>query len=87
MKRVNYLILLIIFFSFSLESFSQDRSLAIGIGAGLTRGVNEAKRYERTIGPLFGIYGLFNNGLMQNFTPELSISYYSNATENVGGFS
>lgn len=69
------------------QSSAVDNNIAVGIGAGLTRGINEGIQDERTIGPLFGAFVLFNNFLGQNFTPELSFSYYSNATSDYGGFS
>lgn len=88
MKKTIFSLLIAIFvLGASVEVFSQDKSIAIGIGAGLTRGINEGKQDERTLGPLFGVYGLFNNGLGKNLTPEFSFSYYKNGTSDFGGFS
>lgn len=67
--------------------YSQGKSLDIGVGVGLTRGINEGIQGERAIGPLFGVYALYQNGLGENFTPEFSFSYYSNGTSEFGGFS
>ncbi len=67
--------------------FAQGKSIDVGIGVGLTRGINEAIQGERTLGPLFGIYALYQNGLGENFTPEFSFSYYSNGTSEYVGFS
>ena len=81
-KNILYFALIIFALMFASNLYSQNKSIAVGVGVGATRGINEAVRSERTIGPLFGIYGLFNNGLMDNLTPEFAISYYLNgATE------
>lgn len=67
---------------------AQDKSISVGIGAGLTRGVNEGIPSERTLGPLFGIFGIYNNGIMNGLSPEFAFSYYTNGTEEVlGGYS
>ena len=68
----------------SYTSPAQEKSIAIGIGAGLSRGVNESRPTDRNIGPLFGIYGLYNNGIINGLTPELSVSYMTNGTKNDG---
>lgn len=64
---------------------SQDKYFAIGIGGGITQGVNEAKSDQLSFGPLFNLYGLYQNGLGKNFTPEISFSYYLNGTSDYGG--
>ena len=65
---------------------SMDKSIDIGIGGGLTRGINEATSSERSLGPLFGAYVLYTNGLMDNLTPEFAISYFKNSS-NEGVYS
>ncbi|GAB1371469.1 hypothetical protein MASR1M45_15310 [Candidatus Kapaibacterium sp.] len=67
---------------------SQDKSISVGLGVGLTRGINEGIPSERTLGPLFGIFGIYENGLMNRLSPELAFTYYTNGTSEVnGGFS
>jgi outer membrane protein OmpA-like peptidoglycan-associated protein/outer membrane protein W len=61
---------------------SQNKSIAVGVGLGLTRGINESISAERSLGLLFGVYGLYNNGISSSLTPEFAFSYYTNgATE------
>lgn len=87
--KFNYfgLLLALLLMSNQFSGISQDKELAIGIGGGLTRGINEGIQDQRQIGPLFGAYVLYTNGLGENLTPEFSFSYYSNGTEEFGGFS
>lgn len=66
---------------------AQDKSLAIGVGLGLARGVNESVPSERSLGPLFSIYSLWNNGLGNGFTPEFALTYYTTGTSDKGAFS
>lgn len=87
MKKTIYIMLAFLSISMFNELHAQEKSIAVGAGLGGTRGVNEGVRSDRTIGPLFGIYGLFENGLAKGFTPEVAFSYYSNGTSNTGGFS
>jgi outer membrane protein OmpA-like peptidoglycan-associated protein/opacity protein-like surface antigen len=87
MFRKLLLIIIVIGFSSNLL-FAQQKSISIGIGAGLTRGMNEGISTDRTIGPLFGIFGIYHNGLMNGLSPEIAFSYYTNGTtEALGGFS
>lgn len=83
MKKLS-IILLTAFLVFSQlpQVFAADKTISVGIGAGLTRGMNEAKQDERSFGPLFGAYALFNNLLGENLTPEFSFQYYTNGTSN-----
>lgn len=85
MKYLTILLTLAFFLS-THDVKSYDKSIAIGAGIGLTRGVNESKPSDRTIGPLFGVYGLWNNGLGKSFTPELAITYYNNGTSSENDF-
>ncbi len=71
---------LVLFLLTGLSLQAADKSIAIGVGVGLTRAVNESKPGDRALGPLFGIYGLFNNGIAEGFTPEIAITYYTNGT-------
>jgi len=86
-KFITLFIATIIIFGMTDVLLSQDKSIAIGIGGGITRGINEGKTDERTLGPLFGVYALYNNGLGENWTPEFSFSYLNNGTSEVGGYS
>lgn len=87
MKKFLIFLIILGFITPTLATLAQEKSIAIGIGLGLTRGMNEGKQDERTIGPLFGLYGLFTNGLGNNLTPEFSVSYYMNGTSSYGGYS
>jgi len=84
-RRITFSLLM--FCMLFYNSFSQEKGISIGIGAGLSYGINEAVREERSFGALFGVYGLFENGIGSGLTPELSINYYENGTEDFGGFS
>jgi len=85
-KKTSLFFVLIVLISTSL--FAQERNIAVGIGAGLTRGINEGIPGDREIGPLFSVFGVFNNGILWGLSPELSFSYYTNsAKENPDGFS
>lgn len=82
------LLLLVVASFFSTSLYSQDRSIAVGIGAGLTRGINEAKPEERALGPLFSAFAVYNNGILWGLSPELGFSYFTSGTsDNDGGFS
>lgn len=63
---------------------AQDKSISVGVGGGVSLGINESKPGNRNIGPLVSVFGLYNNGLMKGLTPELSFSYLSNKTKNDG---
>lgn len=78
--------LCIILVAVTNKTTPQDKSLDVGIGAGLTRGINEAVSSERKLGPLFGAYVLYNHGLMENLTPEFAVSYFTNSS-NEGVYS
>lgn len=85
-KKFLFIVLAFSFFYSNL--MSQDRNIAVGLGVGLTRGINEAKPEERTIGPLFSAFGIFNNGILWGLSPELGVSYFTNGTtDNDGAFS
>ena len=87
MNKLFTKILILLLFSATI-ALSQDRNIAVGIGVGLNRGINEGIQDERTIGPLFSVFGIFNNGIMWGLSPEIGISYYMNGTSDVeGGFS
>ncbi|MDX9789834.1 MAG: acyloxyacyl hydrolase [Candidatus Kapabacteria bacterium] len=66
-------------------AYSQEKSIAVGIGGGLTRGINEGKPEDRTIGPLVGVFGMFKNGIIRGLSPEFAFTYYSNGTSEVDG--
>ena len=59
--------LVLLLFSATI-AFSQDKNIAVGIGVGLNRGINEGIQDERTIGPLFSVFGIFNNGITWGLT-------------------
>lgn len=61
--------------------FSQNKGITVGIGGGVTRGINESKDSERNLGPMFSIYALYRNGLSQGLTPEFSFNYFVNGTK------
>ncbi len=71
----------------SLPAMSQTKSISAGVGLGLNYPINESIKSERGIGPLFSVYGLYNNGIANGFTPELSLSYFTNGTTETGGHS
>lgn len=85
MKKLIQVLILLIFVSSPL--LSQDKGITLGIGGGVTRGINESKDSERNLGPLFNIYALYRNGIAQGFTPEFSFNYFSNGTTDKGGYS
>ncbi len=66
---------------------AQQKGISVGVGLGMSYGVNESIKSERGIGPLFGAYGLWDNGLGHGLTPEFAITYFSNSTSDKGGFS
>lgn len=85
-KLIFRIVLLLLLTTSSL--ISQDKNIAVGVGLGLNRGINEGIQDERTIGPLFSAFGIFNNGIFWGLSPEIGISYYQNGTSDVeGGFS
>lgn len=86
MKSLIKILISVLMLFTSLQIFAQDKSIAFGIGGGITQGINEANSDQLSFGPLFNLYGLYQNGLGKNFTPELSLSYYVNGTSNFGGF-
>lgn len=75
----------IIFSSVSLSA--KQESISVGAGIGLARGVNESKPDERSLGFLFGVYGLWNNAITNGLTPEFAFTYFSTGTSDIGGFS
>ncbi|MCX6155885.1 MAG: OmpA family protein [Candidatus Kapabacteria bacterium] len=84
---MNNLLIALIFCSTSIAALGQGKSVSLGVAGGLTRGINEAFFSERVIGPLFGFYGLYNNGLGSGLTPEFSFQYFTNGTDKYGGWS
>ncbi len=81
-----FLIMLFIIGAISNTS-AQDKKLAVGIGGGISRGINEGRQEDRQIGPLFGAYLLFINGLGDHWTPEFAFTYAGNGTQRTDGFS
>lgn len=85
MKKLFQVLLLVVFCVSPL--LSQNKGITVGIGGGVTRGINESKDSERNLGPLFSIYALYRNGLGQGLTPEFSFNYFANGTTDKGGYS
>jgi outer membrane protein OmpA-like peptidoglycan-associated protein len=71
---------IIILLLFQTFSNAQDKGIALGIGAGLTYGVNESRHEDRAFGPEFNFLGLWRNGLGQGLTPEFNFAYFTNGT-------
>lgn len=71
----------------SLNLNAQEKSISLGAGIGLARGINEAFPSERSLGALFGVYGLFTNGFGNRLTPEFALTYYTTGTSDFGGYS
>ena len=88
MFKKSILLLLIAFICWpSGLSFSQEKDLYLGIGAGLSRGMNEGKRDERTIGAVFGANALITNAIGKGLTPEFNFNYFKNGTDEFGLYS
>lgn len=88
MNKFTIFLLMVVFtISFSLQASAQNKSIAVGIGGGLTYGINESIPEERSFGGLFGVYGLWNNGLGNGLTPEFSFQYYQNSTKDDKSYS
>lgn len=62
--------------------YSQEKGIALGVGAGLTYGINEARTEDRTFGPEFNFLALWRNGLGNGLTPEFSFAYFNNGTKD-----
>lgn len=78
MKRaLQLLILAIIIYS---PIMAQDKGITIGIGGGVTRGINESFDSQRNLGPLVNVFALYRNGIAQGLTPEFSFNYFANGT-------
>ncbi|MBX3044340.1 MAG: OmpA family protein [Candidatus Kapabacteria bacterium] len=85
-KKIIYSFLILVISFSNLKA--DEKNIAVGVGLGLNRGINEGIQDERTIGPLFSAFGIFNNGILWGLSPEIGISYYQNGTSDVeGGFS
>jgi outer membrane protein OmpA-like peptidoglycan-associated protein len=74
-------------FSGAKDTFAQDKRIAVGIGGGISRGINEGRQEDRGFGPLFGAYVLYINGFGDQLTPEFAFTYQSNGTDRTDGFS
>lgn len=68
-----------------MHVFANEKSIDVGLAVGINRGINEGLPAERSIGPLFGVYALYNNGLANRITPEFAFSYFTNGTSETGG--
>lgn len=83
MKKIIFsLSLFIICLTAINHSFSQDKGIALGIGAGLTYGINEARTEDRIFGPEFNFLALWRNGLGTGLTPEFTFAYFTNGTSD-----
>lgn len=71
----------------SLFAENEEQSISVGAGAGLYYGINEATPSERSFGPLFGVYGIWNNAFTKGLSPELALNYFQAGTSDKGGFS
>ncbi|MBQ6268567.1 MAG: OmpA family protein [Bacteroidetes bacterium] len=90
MNKISKLLLAVaLLLTSSMATFAMDHetSISVGLGGGLTFGVNESIPSERSVGPLFGVYGIWNDLFMQGLSPEISLEYFKNGTSDLGGFS
>ncbi|MBI3258193.1 MAG: OmpA family protein [Ignavibacteriae bacterium] len=87
MKRNLLICLLGLLFGCGTLLSQSGRSINVGVGGGLTRGVNESIDGERSLGSEFGVMVLFHNGILPGLSPELSFQVASNKTADLGGFS
>ncbi|HRP02478.1 MAG TPA: OmpA family protein [Candidatus Kapabacteria bacterium] len=62
--------------------FAQNKGITLGVGGGVTRGINESINSERNFGPLVNFFGLYRNGIAKGLTPEFSFSYFTNGTSD-----
>lgn len=87
MRNINKLFVTLAFLVFATCSlFAYDREITLGIGGGINRPINEAYNPERAIGPAFGIFGLFANGLGYGLTPEFNVSYFIEQSKEFGHY-
>lgn len=89
MKKISTLLIVALFLTSSIATFAMkhESTISVGAGIGLTYGVNESIPAERSIGPLFSIYGIWNNLIAEELSPEISLEYFKNGTSEIGGFS
>ena len=82
MKKISTLLIVALFLTSSIATFSMkhESTISVGAGIGLTYGVNESIPAERSIGPLFSIYGIWNNLIAGELSPEISLEYFKNGT-------
>lgn len=73
----------VVFLATTLFANAQS-SLSVGVGAGISRGINESKSSDRALGFLVGGNLLWNNGIANGLTPEFAISYFENSTSENG---
>ncbi|MBL7997363.1 MAG: OmpA family protein [Candidatus Kapabacteria bacterium] len=75
-------------FAQNSEIDADAKRIAIGLQVGINRGANESSWESRqTIQPVFGLFGLFRNGLGAGLSPELNIGINLNKSSAEGGFS
>ena len=87
MKRNLIICLVGLLFGGGTLLSQSGKTINVGIGGGLTRGVNESIDGDRSLGYEFGVVALFHNGLMPGLSPELSFQVASNSTSELGGYS
>jgi len=86
MKKV--MLIIIAMFMLSMNNIlASDTDLFFGLGAGVTRGMNEGIPEERMIGPVIGANLLLTNSFVNGFASEFSVNYFTNGTEEYNGFS
>ncbi len=81
-KFMIYLCVFVFAGLMTVNLVAQDKGLAIGVGAGLTYGINEARNEDRTFGPEFNFLALWRNGLGNGLTPEFTFAYFTNGTSD-----
>lgn len=80
LKFVRVSLMMLLFTSF--VTLAEDaKTLTVGIGGGITAGMNESGQESRKWGPLGQLFVLWRNGLGQGLTPEFSFNYINNGTE------
>ena len=80
------IILLLVISNFSSNLFAQ-KSLEVGVGVGVSRGINESIPSERVFGLLFGGGLIYKNGFGKGLSPELNFQMYSNGTADDATYS
>lgn len=83
----KFLLTLFLMSSTTLFAAKNDQTIAVGFGGGIYYGINESIPAERSIGPLFGAYGIWHGAFGEGLSPELAFNYFTASTSEKGGFS